>query len=83
MNLGQRVRDIRLKHGMTLEELGERLSKSKQYMSELERGNIRLTYEMAVAIADVFGTTPDDFLLPSGSKNLGHKHEAKEASTDA
>lgn len=83
MNLGQRVRDIRLNHGMTLEELGERLNKSKQYMSELERGNIRLTYEMAVAIADVFGTTPDDFLLPSGSKNLGHTPNQKEASTDA
>lgn len=65
------MRDIRLQNGMTLEELGDRLGKSKQYMSELERGNIRLTYEMAVAIARVFGTTPDDFLLSSGSKHLG------------
>lgn len=76
MNLGQRVRDIRIKHEMTLEDLGERLGKSKQYMSELERGNIRLTYEMAVAIAQVFKTTPDDFLLPRKSKNMGHPEEA-------
>lgn len=79
MNLGKRVRDMRVKHNMTLEELGERLQRSKQYMSELERGNIRLTYEMAVAIAQIFATTPDAFLLPSGSKKLGRK----EAPTDA
>lgn len=71
MDLGKRVRDIRLTHGMTLEELGDRLGKSKQYMSELERGNVRLTYEMAVAIARIFATTPDDFLLPLQSKYLG------------
>lgn len=76
MNLGQRVRNIRIKHEMTLEDLGERLGKSKQYMSELERGNIRLTYEMAVAIAQVFKTTPDGFLLPQKSKNMGHNKEA-------
>ena len=59
--MGQRVRDIRKKHGMTLAELGEHIGRSKQWLSELERGNIRLTYDMAVKIAQVFGKTPDIF----------------------
>lgn len=77
------MRNIRLEHGMTLEELGQRLGKSKQYMSELERGNIRLTYEMAAAIASVFGATPDDIFMPNESKNLGPVTCRKEASADA
>ena len=41
--------------------------KSKQYMSELARGNIRLTYDMAVKIAEALNTTPDDLFLPEQS----------------
>lgn len=54
---------------MTLEELGKKIGKSKQYLSELERGNIRLTYDMAVKIASIFNGTPDIF-LPKKSKKL-------------
>jgi len=51
-------------HGnITLKELGKRVGKSKQYMSELGRGNIRLTYEMAAKIADALNTTPDALFL--------------------
>lgn len=71
-----RIREIREAHGMTLEQLGQHLGKSKQYMSELERGNIRLTYEMAVNIARVFNATPDEIFLQSGSKNIGHNKQA-------
>ena len=60
--MGQRVREVRKENGMTLAELGERIGRSKQWLSELERGNIRLTYDMAVKIAQVFGKTPDIFL---------------------
>ena len=65
-----KLREIRTKHNMTLEDLGGRLGKSKQYMSELERGNIRLTYDMAVRIARVFDTTPDNLFLPSESNKV-------------
>jgi len=57
---------------MTLRQLGARVGKSKQYMSELERGNIRLTYDMAVKIAQVFGQSPDDLFLPDESNTVGH-----------
>lgn len=66
------LRQIRQQRGMTLEQLGTKIGRSKQYMSELERGNIRLTYEMAVDIAMAFGTTPDKLFLPTESGKPKH-----------
>ena len=66
------LRQICKNYGMTLTELGKRLGKSKQYMSELARGNIRLSYGMAVDIAMVFNTTPDALFLDNVSNDIGH-----------
>lgn len=63
---------------MTLTELGRRIGKSKQYMSELAKGNIRLKYDMAVKIAEVFGTTPDNIFLPVKSNKIRQKTFKKE-----
>lgn len=71
-----RLREICAQHDMTLQELGRHLGKSKQYMSELGRGNIRLTYNMALKIARVFGTTPDALFLPEESNNMGQNNAA-------
>lgn len=68
-----RLREIRESEGLTQEELGKQIGKSKQWISELERGNIRLTYEYAVAISAVYGKTPDYF-LPSQSMNNRLNH---------
>jgi len=70
------LRTLRQQNNMTLAELGRRLGKSRQYMSELERGNIRLTYDMAVKIAQVFDTTPDEIFLSHRSKHLGLSSDA-------
>lgn len=56
---------------MSLAELGSILGKSRQYMSELERGNIRLTYDMAVKIAQALETTPDQIFLGVESNGIG------------
>lgn len=61
------LKQVCKEHGITLTELGRRIGKSKQYMSELARGNIRLTYDMAVKIAEALNTTPDDLFLPEQS----------------
>jgi putative transcriptional regulator len=72
----QTLRKICEERGISLTELGRRIGKSKQYMSELSRGNIRLTYEMAVKIAQALGTTPDDLFLPSESNKNGFREMA-------
>lgn len=57
------IKEICDKNNVTLTELGKHLGKSRQYMSELSRGNIRLTYEMAVKIALFFNMKPDDIFF--------------------
>lgn len=64
-----RLREIRESLSMTLEEVGKKVGKSKQWLSELERGNIDLKYDMAIKLAKVYGGTPDIF-LPKKSKNI-------------
>ena len=60
MNL--RLRTLRKSNGFTQQEVANKIGKSKQWVSELERGNIGLSYEMSVKIASVYGKTPDIFL---------------------
>ncbi len=62
LEICQKLRESREASHLTQEELGMRIGKSKQWVSGLERGNIRLTYECAIAIASVYGKTPDFFL---------------------
>jgi len=67
MSPGQRIRQIREQKDLTQTQLAQRLGRTKQWLSELERGNVRLSYEMAVAVASQFGTTPDAIFLPDQS----------------
>ena len=60
LNVSQRVKDARCDADLTQTELGK-IGKSKQWVSELERGNIRLSYEMAVVISKVCNKSTDFF----------------------
>ncbi len=61
LNVAQRVKDARMDAKLTQSELGSLIGKSKQWVSELERGNIRLSFEMAVSISNVCNKTTDFF----------------------
>ena len=63
MNYLQKLREARLSHNLTLEKLGQMVGRSKQYLNQVEKGKIRLSYEMAVKIAAAMGTTPDVLFL--------------------
>jgi transcriptional regulator with XRE-family HTH domain len=64
-----KLREVRIQNKMTLEEVGHAIGRSKQWMSELERGNIDLKYDTAVELARVYGGTPDIFLPLKSKKN--------------
>lgn len=76
MEYNNRIKTVCKENNVTLKWLGENIGKSKQYMSELAKGNIRLTYTMAVEIASAFDTTPDNIFLSTMSNNIGHKKTA-------
>lgn len=61
INTAKRVRDARKDAKLTQTELGKRIGKSKQWVSELERGNIKLSYEIAVSISNACDKTTDFF----------------------
>lgn len=63
--IGKQIRNARKKAKLTQSELGLKIGRSKQWVSELERGHIRLTYESAVQISLACGITTDFF----GSKS--------------
>lgn len=62
INTGKRVKDARKDANLTQTELGKMIGKSKQWVSELERGNIKLSFEMAVCISNACKKTTDFFV---------------------
>ena len=68
---GTVLRRERLKHNLTQTEIGKKIGKSKQWVSELERGNIRLNVDVAVALASILDVTVDVF-LPQKSKKISN-----------
>lgn len=61
INIAERVKDARSDAKLTQTELGKRIGKSKQWVSELERGNIKLSFEMAVSISNACNKTTEFF----------------------
>lgn len=61
INIAERVKDARRNAKLTQTELGKRIGKSKQWVSELERGNIKLSFEMAVSISNACNKTTEFF----------------------
>lgn len=61
INTAKRVKDARMEAKLTQTELGKKIGKSKQWVSELERGNIKLSFEMAVNISNACNITTKFF----------------------
>ena len=61
INIAERVKDARRDAKLTQTELGKRIGKSKQWVSELARGNIKVSFEMAVSISNACNKTTEFF----------------------
>ena len=61
INIAYRVKDARMDAKLTQTELGKKIGKSKQWVSELERGNIKLSFEMAILISNACDKTTEFF----------------------
>lgn len=59
--IGSKIKNLRLKKGLTQEELGERTDLSKGYISQLERGISSPSIETFFDILEVLGCTPKQF----------------------
>ena len=54
-NYGERIKTMRLKQGLTIDELARKMDFSSGYISELENGR-KPTLKVAQRVAKVFGT---------------------------
>lgn len=59
MKLNKNIKAMRIKKEMTLEEVGKKISVSKQTIQRYESGEIsNIPYDKVVALANVFGCSP-------------------------
>ncbi|WP_048600982.1 helix-turn-helix domain-containing protein [Rubeoparvulum massiliense] len=61
MHIGKKIKRLRLKKGLTQEELGERTDLSKGYISQLERDLSSPSIDTFFNILEVLGCTPQEF----------------------
>ncbi len=71
MQIGRKIKSLRLKKGLTQEELGERTDLTKGYISQLERDLNSPSIDTLFSILEVLGTTPRDFFDdPNGEEKI-------------
>ena len=59
MDINNRIRDLRIVHNMSQEQLAEKVGTTKQAISQYERGIRKPKYEILEAIADYFNVDYD------------------------
>ena len=62
------LKEHRIKKGLNFKEMAELLDISKTFYWQIEHGQRKLTYGMAVRIADVFHLKPDDLFYDEFKK---------------
>ena len=62
MSIGQKVASLRVRDGMTQEELAKRLNVTQVSVSRIERGHDIPTALRLAELADIFGCTTDELL---------------------
>ncbi|WP_234893634.1 helix-turn-helix domain-containing protein [Agrobacterium vitis] len=79
---GERLRLARVAQGLTLDELGGRVSATRQYLNQLEQGVKVPTEQMVAALAAAVGVTPRFFAMPiTGSVRPEQCHFRKQRTT--
>lgn len=65
MDIGTKLKNLRIQKNLTQEELGERTDLTKGYISQIERNLSSPSLETFFSILEVLGCEPDDFFKTS------------------
>lgn len=76
--LGHRLRALRLAHGYTLQQVGERSGLSRSFLSMLENGRTNISATRLQKLAGVFGLSLSDLLPDEGARSPLHVVRAGE-----
>ena len=66
----EKLKLMRLKHQISYQQMANLLDISKPFYWQIENDQRRLNYDMAVKIAHIFQTTPDELFLDESLEKL-------------
>jgi transcriptional regulator with XRE-family HTH domain len=75
--IGKRLRDLRLRQGMTQAEVAEELAINQPLVSQYEKGVLRLHGTLVAAFARALSVTPDEIFGIKASKENGHAKDRR------
>lgn len=76
MEIGHKIKDLRIQKGLTQEELGDRAELSKGFISQLERELTSPSIATLIDLLQVLGTTPKEFFDDAAeSQIVFHKQD--------
>ena len=76
MEIGQRIKQLRVMKGLTQEELAERCSCTPTHICNLENGKIGISLELLFRISSIFDKSMDYFVMDSPGANPQVKIDA-------
>ncbi len=75
MDIGHRIKELRILYGLTQQELADRLELSKGFISQLERNLTSPSVGTLLDIIQILGTTPADFFTDEEPEQIIFKRE--------
>lgn len=75
MDIGDKIKQLRLENGLTQQELANRLELTKGYISQIERNISSPSMETFFSILDVLGTNPSDFFDTNVEEQVVHSKD--------
>ncbi|MDD6445522.1 MAG: cupin domain-containing protein [Lachnospiraceae bacterium] len=75
MNIGQRMKELRIQYGLTQQELADRAELTKGFISQLERNQNSPSVGTLLDIIQCLGTTPAEFFADEEPEQIIFKAE--------
>ncbi len=75
MDIGHRIKELRMLNGLTQQELADRLELSKGFISQLERNLTSPSIGTLLDVIQILGTTPAEFFADDEPAQIVFKHE--------
>lgn len=73
--IGERIRDLRNRNGLTQQELADRTELTKGFISQLERGQVSASVVTLFDLIECLGTTPAEFFRNEDEKVVFSENE--------
>lgn len=78
--IGDKIRELRLRHGMNQEQLADKLDTTKQTISRYEKGDRQANQDILFKLSDVFNVSVDEF-FPKSDKRENELERALKMTT--